>query len=477
MTLIGINCNGLNSKWQSFNKIIHDLKPCVFFLQETKLPHKQQFKSDTSEYCIFRLEREKSGGGGIALGVTQDLNPILIRMGNDATEAISVKININKFEVRLVVGYGAQENDRQAKLHEMSTDERKMLLWEFLDIEINESQTMEQGLIIQLDANAHLGLDFIKGDPNPRNSNGTLTYEFLERNPAITVVNSLKLCKGLITRRRETIKGVEEAVLDFFLVNEKMLQYLTNMTVDEEEKFALINIAQKKKSKYAKKSDHRTLIMNLNIQFNKIKPDIKEMFNFKSEACQSVFKNITDHETKLIECLQTEGTLDEKARNWQKHLETIFYNSFTKIRVKNSNKKSNSKESKLFDERTTLLRKIARKENDDACNRILEIEEQLCEANFKNKSTHVKDQLNFALKNDSTNGTRSVWTIYRKVRPRHKPVIPVGKKNQLGTIATNHMELKKLYLETYVWRLRERPSHPNLVEIHSAKQKMFETVL
>ena len=103
----------------------------------------------------------------------------------------------------------------------MSTDERKMLLWEFLDIEINESQTMEQGLIIQLDANAHLGLDFIKGDPNPRNSNGTLMYEFLERNPAITVVNSLKLCKGLITRRRETIKGVEEAVLDFFLVNEK----------------------------------------------------------------------------------------------------------------------------------------------------------------------------------------------------------------------------------------------------------------
>ena len=215
MTMVGINCNGINSKWQSFNKIIHDIKPCAFFLQETKLPRKQLFKSDTSEYVIFRLEREKSGGGGIALGVVQDLNPILIRMGNDATEAISVKININKLEVRLIVGYGAQENDRQAKLHEMSQDERKMLLWDFLDVEINESEAMEQGLIIQLDANAHLGPDILKGDPNPRNTNVTLFCEFLDRNPGITVVNNLKLCKGLITRRRETIKGVEESAIDF----------------------------------------------------------------------------------------------------------------------------------------------------------------------------------------------------------------------------------------------------------------------
>ena len=37
-------------------------------------------------------------------------------MGIDATEAISVKVNINQFEIRLVVGYGAQESDRQTKL-------------------------------------------------------------------------------------------------------------------------------------------------------------------------------------------------------------------------------------------------------------------------------------------------------------------------------------------------------------------------
>ena len=120
MAMVGINYIGLNAKWQSFNKIIHDLKHCAFFLQETNLPQKQQFKSDTKEYFIFRLDRQLSGGGGLALGVVQDLNTILIRQGNDATEAMSVKINIKYFAVRLFVGYGAQENDRQAKMFNMT---------------------------------------------------------------------------------------------------------------------------------------------------------------------------------------------------------------------------------------------------------------------------------------------------------------------------------------------------------------------
>ena len=137
-------------------------------------------------------------------------------MGTDATEAISVKVNVNKFEIRLIVGYGAQESDRQAKLFEMSQVERKMLLWDFLKVEVNEAEQMEQGLIIQIDAKAHLGLNIIKGDPNHRNANGKMFSEFLERNPEITVVNSLDLCQGIITRKRQHTTGVEESVIDFF---------------------------------------------------------------------------------------------------------------------------------------------------------------------------------------------------------------------------------------------------------------------
>jgi hypothetical protein len=60
-TLVGTNCAGISSKWQSFDKLIDDLKPAVFFGQETKLRKKQKFKISNSDYNVFRLERESTG--------------------------------------------------------------------------------------------------------------------------------------------------------------------------------------------------------------------------------------------------------------------------------------------------------------------------------------------------------------------------------------------------------------------------------
>ena len=104
LLLSGMNCAGINSKWQSFNKLINDVSPGVFFLQETKLTAKQKFKIDNQEYVIFRLERKQTGGGGLVLGALADLKPVLVREGNDEAEAITIMVEINKLKIRLVVG-------------------------------------------------------------------------------------------------------------------------------------------------------------------------------------------------------------------------------------------------------------------------------------------------------------------------------------------------------------------------------------
>ena len=64
------------------------------------------------------------------------------------------------------------------------------------------------------------------------------------------------------------------------------------------------------------------------------------------------------------------------------------------------------------------------------------IEEQLCKSNYQSAASHMTEQLNLTAENDSTSGTRSAWSIYRKLRLRHKPVIPVGKKDKQGHIVT-----------------------------------------
>ena len=89
--------------------------------------------------------------------------------------------------------------------------------------------------------------------------------DFLSQNPGLTVVNSLNLCEGLITRKRETINGTEEAVLDFFLVNQIMLPFVEKMVIDEKNEFCLTNFGNSK-TKQPINTDHKTTILYLNLR-------------------------------------------------------------------------------------------------------------------------------------------------------------------------------------------------------------------
>ena len=72
-----------------------------------------------------------------------------------------------------------------------------------------------------MDSNAHLGKDVIKNDVNEQNVNGKLFVLFLERKPNLTVINSLPLCEGSITKMRKTTRGTEKSILDVFVTCER----------------------------------------------------------------------------------------------------------------------------------------------------------------------------------------------------------------------------------------------------------------
>ena len=161
------------------------------------------------EYLVFRLERVKTGGGGLALGVLSDLKPVLVNEGDDESEAITVVVEVKQLKIRIFVGYGASDSDQQAKKLDITPKERKENLWNYLESEVIEAEKNNECLIIQIDANAYLGSKLLKNDPNDQNPNGELFAAFLVRNPAIIVVNNLNLCKGVITRKRITINTTE----------------------------------------------------------------------------------------------------------------------------------------------------------------------------------------------------------------------------------------------------------------------------
>ena len=76
--------------------------------------------------------------------------------------------------------------------------------------------------------------------------------------------------------------------------------------------------------------------------------------------------------------------------------------------------------------------------------------------------------------NQGSFNINGMWNIKKKVFPKIAQSKPTGKKNIAGQIITNPDGLKKLYLETFVHRLRHRPIREDLEELKSLKESLFQ---
>ena len=200
----------------------------------------------------------------MALGCDKDLNPAWVREGDDTVEALSVEIFVKDLKIRCCVAYGCQESD---------TIERKEAFWEYLEEDVLEADNSQSGFILHMDGNLWAGNTVIPGDPRPQNRNGRMFQDFLERNPHLTVVNALPLCDGLITRSRLCNGLLEESVLDFFVVCNRVLPFVTKMVIDNQKQYILTNYKSVKKGGESKNSDHFTEYMDLDMEFVKEKPE------------------------------------------------------------------------------------------------------------------------------------------------------------------------------------------------------------
>ena len=325
LRLLGVNAAGIKCKLKSFNDLLKRVEPHIWSVQETKLKNNEVLKSEVTEkYQIHYLNRKLSEGGGLAVGIDRNIESVLIREGDDMTEVIVVQIMLEKMPIRIVAGYGPQENAIKAK---------KDAFWEFLEEETIEADNNNQGLIIQIDGNLHAGPQFIKNDPNNQNTNGKLFMNFLDRNPGLIVGNTLKVCEGTITRTRRLENRTENAILDFLIINEKLHPFLTEMKIDDKREYPLCNFYQAKKNKRIIESDHNSIIANFDISIQKQKPERIEMFNLRNTNCLELFTKETQENTYLVKCLENGLPLEKQSKDWLKIFKSILYKCFRKIRV------------------------------------------------------------------------------------------------------------------------------------------------
>ena len=159
------------------------------------------------------------------LGVHVGLEPVLVRECNDTFEMITVEVKVGNRKLRIITGYGPQEN---------WNEEEKMPFFTALEEEIAAAEFEGKEVIITMDANSKLGPEYIEGDPHQMSGNGKLLEQILKRH-ALVVVNGLKdKRKGVITRQKTTENGIEKSVIDMVLTSSKLAEHIEAIHIDEE---------------------------------------------------------------------------------------------------------------------------------------------------------------------------------------------------------------------------------------------------
>ena len=86
---MGNNVDGINKKLEALENIILTENPSVLFFQETKEGRSGKIKTpSSSQYTWYEIHRTKNAekgekGGGLAIGVLNDLDPSWISEGDD----------------------------------------------------------------------------------------------------------------------------------------------------------------------------------------------------------------------------------------------------------------------------------------------------------------------------------------------------------------------------------------------------------
>ena len=287
---MGNNTAGIKAKKDSLKALVEILgKPSCITLQKTKLCSKDTLK--LKHYQIF--QRNRNGfGGGLVTAVDPNLNPMLVTTRNDEAEVLTVQLDVNNQKIRVINGYGPQEDD---------SSQNKLNFWTGLDHEILAATSENCMVLIQMDANAKVGRKIISADPNNvTDSNGRQLLELVDRH-GLEVLNADPMCTGAITRYRVSKKCTEVAILDYVLVCKELYQYFENMVIDEERKLTLTKYATTKENKKKISSDHNPMMANFNIEYEKMtnKENRKEIFSLKNGECQSKFFEETNKGTNF----------------------------------------------------------------------------------------------------------------------------------------------------------------------------------
>ena len=454
IVFVGFNPDGAKSKLTTIKKLIRDTKAAVVTMQETKCQQTGQVNFDG--FYTYEHLRSKKEGGGVAVSALKVLKPLFISDGGEGVEAVTIEIHVKFFAITVISAYGPQES---------APIETKNAFWNYLSEEAHRSCTQGKGFILQGDLNSWLGPELIPGDCHAQNRNGKLFATFINENKLICV-NSLPVTEGVITRSR-TYLGVEKnSTIDFYVVCERVQAFVKSMKIDNGKKHMLTNY---KHGFAAVNSDHRPLIMNVQLEVPPTKKIREEILDFKNPKSQIIFNEITTNTKAFTDCIDTMQPLSEQAKSWINNVKSHCKRAFKTIRIRTRNIKLSEADC-LISKRNKFLKQG----NTEQAN-ILDA--HIAKIIFKENRAKAFMFKKYMDKGE-TQPITEMWKLKKTLFPKKKPTLPSSKFNHTGKLVSEPKELVKLLgVEYGKIRLRKRPIHPMNMSHKPIREKLLRIKL
>ena len=444
----------IRGKIKSLHEEVKHTQANIVTLQETHCTLKGKMQMDPS-FVVFEAIRKKKGGGTM-IAINQDLNPKLVEEYSDDFEMLVVEIDTKENAIRVISGYGPQEN---------WDEENRIPFFIALEKEIERAEIAGKSVIIEIDANSKLGKDYIPKDPHDITPNGRLLAAIIERHNLI-VGNGSTNCTGTITRCRRTKKTIEKSVIDFVLFSNDLKNHFKSMHIDEERKHVLTKIRKSKKGTKKKESDHNVIITEFKCEvIEKEDTEKEEAYNLKNKDSQANFREYTNKTKMLSSVLDGEGDVTQLTNRLLKKINGCIAMNFKKQRV---NRSKPMKTNHLYNR----MRELKGKEDDQSKDELKKVIDEIADEE-ETKYEQVKDALKDIKTGDRGLNSKEVWKLKKKLFPKsHEP--PSVMKDEKGNLLTSDKAILDLGLKTFAKRLEPNQIEPNLEQFEKETNEVCE---
>ena len=454
LNMFSANADGLQGKTESLKQELKETDAAIFSIQETKFRKPGRLKID--KYTVFEAIRKNKEKGGTMLGVKETLNPVLIEEYSDTFELLVVEINVGENGIRVITGYGPQEN------WEISD---KMPFFVALEEEITKAHVNNKSVIIELDANSKLGKKYVKNDPHEMSANGKILSGIIERK-GLVVANSLEgKSSGLITRKRTTVNSVEESVIDFVLISNDLEEHMTKCHIDEEKNNVLTRIIKTKDGPKRKESDHNSIITSFKIEWTEIeRKNTTEIFNFKDEDGMRKFKELTSDNKTLSSIFDTKKNVHKQSKMFLKRLQGILHQCFRKVKIKEI---TNKEADLLYKEQKHLKGKI----DSDSKQRLAEVETKLAEIMSEDLHKIVNEEVKRIDCESASFHSGHLWKLKHKLKPKMNNQVNAV-EDESGELKTNVKDIEEATIKHYSKVLENREIKESLKEYKKEREDL-----